>query len=149
MLVPFTGGCACGAIRYECSAEPLGAGNCHCRDCQRASGSAYSSWLAVPTSALRLLKGEMRYYHKRAASGRIASRGFCSDCGSPILSKEESAPDVLAVQAGSLDDPSGHRPTLDMWTASAQPWDILNPALRKYDNEPTKEDFQELFVAPG
>src|SRR5437867_1208476 len=57
VTVPFSGGCACGAVRYECSAEPVIALNCHCRDCQRASGTAYASGIFVPGVALRITKG--------------------------------------------------------------------------------------------
>ena len=62
MPTPFSGGCACGAIRYECSAEPLLPLNCHCRDCQRASGSAYAAVLAVPVAAFTLTKGDLKYH---------------------------------------------------------------------------------------
>jgi hypothetical protein len=55
MTAPFTGGCACGAVRYECTAEPLGSINCHCRDCQRASGTAYASVLRVPAASFRVI----------------------------------------------------------------------------------------------
>jgi hypothetical protein len=62
MKVPFTGGCLCGAIRYECSAEPIVMGNCHCRDCQRATGSAFAAALLVPRNAvlkaMRILLGD-------------------------------------------------------------------------------------------
>ena len=54
MATPFTGGCACGAVRYECAAEPVMTGNCHCRDCQKATGGAFVPALAVPTAALKI-----------------------------------------------------------------------------------------------
>lgn len=62
MPVLSTGGCACGAIRYECSAAPLRSVNCHCRDYQRATGSAYYAELLVPSAAFRLTKGEPAYW---------------------------------------------------------------------------------------
>src|SRR5947207_13967817 len=69
MAVPFTGGCACGAIRYECTAEPLYMGNCHCRDCQRATGSAYFPAVGMATTAFRLLTGTPAAYATLADSG--------------------------------------------------------------------------------
>jgi hypothetical protein len=66
MAVPFSGGCACGAIRYQCSAEPAFSWNCHCRDCQRASGSAFCPVLYVPRAALTIT-GQSRYYDVKAA----------------------------------------------------------------------------------
>ena len=131
MPTPFTGGCACGAIRYECAAEPIMSLNCHCRDCQRASGSAYASGIFVPAAALTLVKGEPRYHAARADSGNIASRGFCPECGSPVMAKQSQWP-VIIIYASSLDEPTWHRPTMDIFTASAQPWDHMDPALPKY-----------------
>ena len=136
MPTPFSGGCACGAIRYECSAEPVTSINCHCRDCQRGSGSAYASALVVPAPAIRLLKGEPKYHTVTADSGHHVSRGFCANCGSPLLGKIAEEPDIMVIQAASLDDPSWHSPTVEFFTASAQPWDYMNPALPKHAKEP-------------
>ena len=61
MATRFTGGCICGGVRFECAADPIAAGNCHCRDCQRASGSAYAAALLVPAGALSIT-GEVKYY---------------------------------------------------------------------------------------
>lgn len=131
MDIPFSGGCACGAIRYECSAEPMMALNCHCRDCQRASGSAYASGLFVPAAMVTMRKGEPKYHTTTSESGNIASRGFCAECGSPVLAKQSQWP-VCIIYASSLDDPRAHRPTMDIFVSSAQPWDHMDPALPKY-----------------
>ena len=138
MPAPFSDGGACGAIRYECSAEPMMSFNCHCRDCQRASGSAYLSAMVVPTTALTLRKGEPQYHAVRANSGHTTMQGFCTECGSVVLGKVAESPDMRVVIAASLDDSSWHQPTMDFWTASAQPWDFLNPALQKFDTEPAE-----------
>ena len=132
MAAPFTGGCACGAVRYECTADPLGSINCHCRDCQRASGTAYASILRVPAASFRVTKGEAKFYSTTADSGNTVSRGFCAECGSPLFSRLSGMPDIVGVRAGSLDDPSWHRPAMDIFTASAQPWDCMNPDLPKF-----------------
>src|SRR5215471_2495374 len=105
MPTPFSGGCACGAIRYECAAEPLFALNCHCRDCQRASGSAFCPVLYVPRTALTI-SGQSRYYAVRAASGNSVCRGFCPHCGSPVFIQAALVPDLQGLWAASLDDPS-------------------------------------------
>ena len=111
--------------------------NCHCRDCQRASGSAFASVVVVPTSSLRLLKGAPQYHSVKADSGHTTSRGFCPECGSPVLGKITEEPDIMVIQAASLDDPSWHKPTMDLFLSSAQPWDFMNPALQKFEKEPT------------
>jgi hypothetical protein len=149
MPTPFSGGCACGAIRYECSAEPLFSANCHCRDCQRASGSAYASALIVPKAAFTLTKGAPKYHRVTADSGNTMERGFCPACGSPLLVNWSAAPALVCIQAASLDDPSWHRPTMDVWTASAQPWDHMNPTLPKFARRTTEEQLKELLTSRG
>ena len=67
--LPFTGGCVCGAIRYECSAVPLMMLHCHCRDCQRSSGGSFSSFVVVPKNAFTLAKGSLRFYASPSQMG--------------------------------------------------------------------------------
>jgi hypothetical protein len=74
--VPFLGGCACGAIRYECTAPPLYMGNCHCRDCQRETGSAFAPTIGVAATALAITQGEPKYHTVTADSGNPVRRGF-------------------------------------------------------------------------
>ncbi len=125
-----SGGCACGAVRYRSDADPLLMLNCHCRDCQRASGSAYAAILVLPKAALTM-EGEPRYHSVRGNAGSAVDRGFCGSCGSPILVKLERRPEIVGVQAGSLDDPALFKPAMDIFTASAHPWDSMNPDLPK------------------
>lgn len=134
MELPFTGGCMCGAVRYECSAEPIIMGNCHCRDCQRATGTAFAAGMLVPSDAVTIT-GEVKYYDVTGDSGGIVSRGFCPNCGSRLFSKPP-IPKMMGIQAGSLDDPSWFQPSMDFYTASAQPWDYLNPDLSKFAKLP-------------
>jgi hypothetical protein len=117
-----SGGCACGAVRYDAEVEPVVMLNCHCRDCQRATGSAYAAIVVVPKAAVRI-EGELRYQKTIGDSGKAVERGFCPACGSPVAVRLEKLPDILGLQAGSLDDPSLHRPAMDLFTESAQPWD--------------------------
>ncbi|GAX41937.1 glutathione-dependent formaldehyde-activating GFA [Tolypothrix sp. NIES-4075] len=134
MGIKFTGGCLCGAVRYECSAEPLAMANCHCRDCQRATGSAYASALLVSQSAVTIT-GDVKYYDAIADSGSIVGRGFCPNCGSRLFSKPP-IPEFMGIMAGSLDDPSWFRPVMDIYTSKAQPWDYMNPDLHKFAKMP-------------
>ena len=135
MATPFTGGCMCGAVRYECSAEPVMAGNCHCRDCQRASGGAFVSALAVPRNALKITS-EIKYYDVKGDSGNTVSRGFCPNCGARLFGRPAVVPDLIVIMAGSLGDPSWYKPGMDFYTASAQPWDYMNPELPKFPQMP-------------
>jgi hypothetical protein len=94
--------------------------NCHCRDCRRANGSAYAAVIAVPKAAVHI-RGETRYHKIVGDTGKAVERGFCPICGSQVTIKLERLPDILGLQAGSLDDPSIFRPAMDVFTSSAQP----------------------------
>ena len=148
MTVPFSGGCTCGAIRYECSAEPAFSWNCHCRDCQRASGSAFCPVLYVPRTALTIT-GEGKYYDVKAESGNNVSRGFCSQCGSPVFIQAELVPHLQGLWAASLDNPSLFQPQVHVWTDCAQPWDYMTPALAKIGKAPNAEQMQRLLRVRG
>ena len=129
------GGCMCGTVRYECTADPMFMGNCHCRDCQQAGGSAYSASIGVSRSAVTIT-GDVKYYESKADSGKMTKRGFCANCGSPLFALPPFAPDLIIIQASSLDDPSIFKPVEDIYTSSAQPWDYMDPALPKFPKMP-------------
>jgi len=129
------GGCMCGAVRYECTGDPMFMGNCHCRDCQQASGTAYNAAIGVPKSAVKIT-GDVKYYESKADSGNMGKRAFCANCGSRLFSLPAFAPDLMVLQAGSLDDPSIFKPQMDIYTSSAQPWDYMDPALPKFPKMP-------------
>ena len=78
MTAPFSGGCACGSIRYVCSRAPVATLNCHCLDCQRSSGAPFASGFIVRVSDMTIT-GTPKTYSVRASSGRLATRSFCSD----------------------------------------------------------------------
>jgi len=136
MSVPITGGCACGAIRYSCSSAPLYMGNCHCRHCQQATGSAYFPAVAVMESDFTLLSGEPAWYERTADQGHAMRRGFCRDCGAPVFLINGANTTVRVLYAGSLDDPSWYEPSRDIYVASAQPWDVMHEGLPKDEAMP-------------
>ena len=134
-MATITGCCMCGAVRYECNAEPAFMANCHCRDCQRATGAAYFPTLVVPRNAVKIT-GEPKYYESAGGSGKLIKRGFCANCGSRLFALPELIPDLLGIPAASLDDPSIFKPSMDFFTASAQPWHQMNPELPKFPQTP-------------
>jgi hypothetical protein len=127
----FVGGCACGAVRYRSTGDVLFALNCHCRDCQRETGSGYAPVLGVARAGFALTRGTTRAWDVTADSGTVTRRHFCADCGSPLYGEPLGHPDMITLRAGSLDDPSVFRPSRDIYTARAQHWDHMNPALPK------------------
>jgi hypothetical protein len=132
----FSGGCACGAIRYRSEGEPLFSMNCHCRDCQRESGSAYAAVIGVARAGFTITKGRPTYFKVTADSGNATKRGFCGNCGSPLFGEPGVDSNLVTVRAGSLDDPRVYQPAADVYTSSAQPWDCMNPALPKFPKLP-------------
>ncbi len=127
-----TGRCACGGVSYESHAEPLRMVNCHCRDCQRASGSAFAPLLAFERDRIALT-GALSHYADRSERGTIMNRGFCPRCGSPMTLEPAARPGFLFVLASTLDDPTLYEPAADIWVRSAQPWDQLDPAIARYE----------------
>lgn len=139
VMSAFAGGCACGRIRYECSEQPIVQLICHCRDCQRASGSAFAAVIAVPSDRLKFSGSKLKYHSLKADSGRTMRRGFCSECGSPISIRRPETPLIEFLQAASLDDPSKFHPTCEVWVSSADPWHPIHSATRKFDQNPAAE----------
>ncbi len=135
MKIPSTGSCACGGMQYECSAEPVFTGDYHCRDCQQATGGAYVPALAVPAAALGIT-GEVKHFDGKAENGNTVSRSFCPTCGARLFGKSSGMPELAVIFAGSLDDPGQFKPTMDIYTSRAQPWDHMNPALAKFPKLP-------------
>lgn len=129
------GSCLCGAVSYECEGEPAIAGNCHCKDCQRASGSAYVPVMFFPESAVTL-RGELKFFEHAGGSGNLLQRGFCPNCGSPILSKVGIMPGLLGVRAGTLDDAAHYRPTAGIYVSRKAPWDQLLPGIAAFPEAP-------------
>jgi hypothetical protein len=134
--LPYQGGCACGAVRYECAEAPVAMFNCHCADCQRASGGAFVTVAIVHQAALHLVEGEPAYHRVIGESGRWTDRGFCRDCGTPLFAKGEVAPGYISIKPGSLDDASWFKPTIDTWVPSAPKWMCMDPQLPKADRTP-------------
>ena len=130
-----TGGCACGAVRYEITAEPVMMLDCQCRQCQRESGTGHASHLTFPRAHAKV-QGEATHWDAVGEQGTVKRRAFCPTCGSPVYMTFPAMPDFFVVRAGSLDDPSLYAPRMICWTAGAQPWDHVDPALPTFAKMP-------------
>ena len=132
---PYTGGCACGAIRYEIPAEPVFQNHCQCLDCQHKSGTGHGSYLTFPRAGVRQ-SGAATLWDMVGDSGKVKTRAFCPTCGSPVFMTYPAAPEVITVHAGSLDDPGRFRPQAVTYAMRGHDWDLLDPALPHFDKMP-------------
>jgi len=115
------GGCLCGQLRYSLKRSPLAVVLCHCRDCQKQSGSAFSVNMIIPEADVEIT-GHASLFTVKGESGGTVERRFCAHCGSPILSVLGNSPGIVAVKAGTLDAPLTQKPRMQIWTRSAQGW---------------------------
>ncbi|MBV9251553.1 MAG: GFA family protein [Acetobacteraceae bacterium] len=141
MTQPRTGGCLCGAIRYESAGDPVFALQCHCRDCQRSSGAASVAAVRVPAAGFRITKGTPRRHVARADSGNEIARVFCPDCGTQLYIQVSTRPDLVGLRVCTFDDPSWFRPEADIFVKSAQPWEHMDPAVPKYPAYPPGKSY--------
>ncbi len=132
--LPITGGCACGTVRYQSSAQPMMSGVCHCRQCQLSSGAGSLANLMFAKEALQV-DGEVAFREYVADSGNKVRHSFCGECGSPLFGKSEGMPGV-AVRAGSLDDPSLFQPQFHVYAANALPWDGVPDGVHAFEGMP-------------
>jgi hypothetical protein len=134
-LVPITGGCLCGAVRYESTEDPATAATCHCRTCQKGYGGPYTAAVGFRRSAFSITKGELKYYE----SSKIARRGFCSECGSPILLDFKSfvpfGGEHFFVRMGSLDNPEKYKPEFHFGVEAQLPWIHFDDGLPRLTSE--------------
>ena len=125
-----TGRCLCGQIAYEFDNEPSMTGICHCLNCQRQAGSAFSTLAGVPKAEFTITTGEPKLYvDNDTESGNPVERYFCGNCGSPIYSAIDSQPDNIFLKTGTLDDTAQFTPQFHAWTKTKQEWVALDEAI--------------------
>lgn len=130
------GGCNCGAVRYRISAAPLAVVACHCTQCRRQSGAAYSVNLVVRANTMIVEGVPASWEDRDTGSGAPLAREHCGRCGSPIRSVPSASPKFVAVKAGTLDDPSAYAPELHIWTRSKLPWVTIPEGLPSFEKDP-------------
>jgi len=126
-----TGGCLCGAVRYEINLDGSETNNCHCRDCQKNSGGAFMPFTSVD-------RGQFRWISAPKGEGKaseIAVRRFCADCGTPMTWEGQDYPDRISISTGTLDDTSGIEISVEIFTRSR--WQAIPPVpgARQYEAE--------------
>jgi len=117
---PLTGGCACGAVRFQVTAPFENAGYCHCKRCQRRSGGPWSLNGSVPAAGFAIVAGAGAVRAWRPEDGR--SKSFCAHCGGHLFSGDPDRDPNVGVRFGALDGDPGIEPRWHQWVESAAPW---------------------------
>ena len=112
------GGCFCGAIRYEIDPGDYVVANCHCTMCRKTSAAPFVTWMVVPATSFRYLRGEPHLLN----SSEEGVRYFCSDCGTPVVCQIKSRPEEIDIPTGSLDNPGDYPPVVAVHEDTKLPW---------------------------
>lgn len=131
----YTGGCLCGALRYEAEGEPLYSGHCYCTDCQKASGSGFIPFMGFASGAVRF-HGLSRQFISKAANGGDATRNSCPICSSLVFGGVIGESDSFTIYAGSLDDKSLFHPKMAIFARSRPAWALIPPGLTVFEEMP-------------
>ena len=136
-MTKISGHCLCGNVRYSAEGEPTVQAICHCTNCQRQTGTAFSIVIGVPAGAFHVEGDTLASIPTTGeVHGTETLRHFCSGCGSPIYSSVEATPEVVYIKAGTLDDASWLEPQAEIWTRSAQPWSPRLESVMQFERVP-------------
>ncbi|WP_310467720.1 GFA family protein [Sphingomonas sp.] len=125
-----TGRCACGAVRYRLNSEPYDSGWCHCRLCQRVSGSPGMVFTTVPVADFEITAGAENV--KKFASTAFGERSFCARCGSPLTIHVRHQPDEIDIAAGTLDTLAAVAPGFHLYAGEMPPWADFDDGLPRF-----------------
>ena len=135
-ILPLTGGCGCGAVRYAVNAPLVSASYCHCTRCQRRTGTAASAQGRVEPGSFEIVAGE-EHLRSWAPEGGF-EKVFCGLCGSALWAESPTDPEVKGVRLGALDGDPGIRPSYRQFVAYAAPWEpIPDDGLPRHPEGPS------------
>ena len=126
-----TGGCLCGSVRYEGEAEPILMRACHCKECQRFTGSAFVTTVAVPVESIAITGSMTTCTRPGGTSGLPLHRRSCPRCGSPVVVQVEGSMRMV-IMAGTLDDTAFFRPKANIFCEEAQSWAPMSPDTERH-----------------
>ncbi|HYC46628.1 MAG TPA: GFA family protein [Burkholderiales bacterium] len=143
VTLPLEGGCQCGALRYQVTQPPLMIYNCHCTNCQKIGGAAFSTPATILEASFSFTKGEPKTTEWKSDAGNSRYGWFCGDCGSRIAHGQTPSIGMLSLRAGTFDDTSWVEPVGDIWMRSAQPWVQVPESRVRCEQQPT--DYGPFF----
>jgi len=130
-----TGQCLCGSVKYEATEKPVRMAQCHCKGCQRASGTGHMSLAFFKEDAVKII-GEAASYPVTADSGNVNTRFFCRDCGARMFGKNSAREGIIAVTAGSIDDNSWFDAEFVLYCQDRPTWDHTSEDVPNHDTMP-------------
>ncbi len=130
-----TGGCYCGAVRYESEADPLMMAQCHCRECQYISGGGANYTPGFPVGSFRYTKGEPAQFSRDDLDAPVV-REFCPKCGTSLASHPPSLPDMVLLKVGTFDDPGIFNAMMAIYTCDKQPFHHVPDGIPTFDKVP-------------
>jgi hypothetical protein len=133
-----TGGCLCGAVRFEGEADPRFQVKCYCTDCRRTSGGGHAAMMGFQAGTIRF-HGEAREFRSTADSGNDVMRAFCPTCGSGVYARNAAMPDMIFVRASALDEPNLFSPQMVVWAARAPAWDPVAGGIPAFATAPLRD----------
>lgn len=133
MTKAYSGGCACGAIRYEIAGEPIFENHCQCLDCQKQSGTGHGSYMSFSPDADMHITGKMAIWGVTADSEHEKFNSFCPTCGTLVHLTFAAMPGLVAIAVASLDDPSQFKPQALTYSIRGHAWDMIDPALHAFE----------------
>jgi hypothetical protein len=122
IAIPLTGGCLCGHLRYECRSLPITLYLCHCKDCQKRTGSAFSMAMPVRSEDFSVVAGLPSKFERVTEAGNVSWHFYCGDCMIRTHNVRPARTSVTIIRPGTLDDTSWITPAAQIWSSSAQPW---------------------------
>ncbi len=130
-----TGGCLCGGVRFAVKGTPIRMAQCHCLDCQRASGTGHMSNAIFREEDVQVT-GATQSFASTADSGNVLTRHFCPTCGGRVFLYSKARPGLIVMAAGAFDDSSWFKPEVVLFTKRRPHWDITTGDVPNFESGP-------------
>ena len=130
-----SGSCLCGKVSYKTEADPKAIINCHCTDCQKATGSVHATLLLFPEDEVSLSGSPSEFDHQ-ADSGNTLTKIFCEKCGSQVAGRNTGRQGTITIRAGTVDQKSAVNPMMNIFCDSAIPSTPMNADLKSFPRMP-------------
>lgn len=130
-----TGSCLCGSVKYTLTGNPVGMAQCHCKDCQRATGTGHLSNAFFKEEQFQL-EGEVKSHDQTADSGNINTRYFCPECGSRIYNTVSARTGVVGIAVGCADNNDWFSPAAVIYCKDKPDWDLTSGDVPNFDAMP-------------